>query len=169
MTVPSLATQPLNKKTYKRVKLRPPKLLKSNWYFQQHVCTFPLIRFAAVATDLTNMFLSPKSNNSNITLHMLNTGLFLRHNFQYAHTDKGYYPKDGSYLYGTLNGQPTLASVPRKQVVYLGGQINQEGTPCAISWDQYKKTNLYGETYFTIDFLTLYKELLYQLILLKQN
>nr|UGV34427.1 MAG: ORF1 [TTV-like mini virus] len=149
VTVPSLETQPLNKKTYKRIKLRPPKLLKSNWYFQQHICTFPLIRFAAVATDLPNMFLSPKSNNSNITLHMLNTGLFLRHNFQYAHTEKGYYPKEGSFLYGTVNGNPTLSSVPRKQVIYLGGQINHEGTPATNTWEQYKKNkSLWGNIFY---------------------
>lgn len=127
VVVPSLKTQPQKRKNYKSLRIKPPKLLKSNWYFQQHICTFPLIRFAVTAVDLNYMFLSPRSNNSNITLHMLNTGLFRRHNFQYAHPEKGYFPKEGTYIYGTFNGTPTLATVKRNQTTYLGGQINDEG------------------------------------------
>lgn len=147
VVVPSLKTQPNKRKTYKRIKIKPPKLLKSNWYFQQHICTFPLLRFAVTAVDLNYMFLSPKSNNSNITLHMLNTGLFRRHNFQYADIEKGYFPKDGTYLYGTFNGAPTLSSVPRKQTVYLGGQLYHEGTP-AQTWEQYKNKELWGNIFY---------------------
>jgi len=145
--VPSLKTQPNKRKAYKRLKIKPPKLLKSNWYFQQHICTFPLLRFAVTAVDLHYMFLSPKSNNSNITLHMLNTGLFRRHNFQYADIEKGYYPKEGTYLYGTFNGTPTLSTVQRKATVYLGGQVNQEGTP-AQEWDKYKNKELWGNIFY---------------------
>lgn len=147
VVVPSLKTQPQKRKTYKRIKIKPPKLLKSNWYFQQHICTFPLLRFAVTAVDLNYMFLSPKSNNSNITLHMLNTGLFRRHNFQYADTEKGYYPKEGTYLYGTFNGSPTLSTVPRSATVYLGGQLYQEGTP-AQKWSVYKNKELWGNIFY---------------------
>lgn len=147
VVVPSLKTQPQKRKAYKRLKIKPPKLLKSNWYFQQHICTFPLLRFAVTAVDLNYMFLSPTSNNSNITIHMLNTGLFRRHNFQYADIEKGYYPKEGTYLYGTFNGHPTLSSVPRKSTVYLGGQTYQEGTP-AQKWDVYKNKDLWGNIFY---------------------
>lgn len=145
--VPSLQTQPQNKKPYKKIKLRPPKLLKNNWYFQQHLCTFPLIRFAASAVDLTYMFISPKSNNRNITLHMLNTGLFRRHNFQYSDPEKGYFPKENTFLYGTYNGTPTLQNVLRKQTYYLGGQKNDEGT-LAQEWPKYKNKDLWGNIFF---------------------
>nr|UGV35740.1 MAG: ORF1 [TTV-like mini virus] len=149
VTVPSFKTQPLNRKTYKRIKLKPPKLLKSNWYFQQHICTFPLIRFAVTAVDLNNMFISPKNNNSNLTIHMLNTGLFHRHNFQYAHIEKGYFPKQGTYIYGTTNGHLELSKTPRKQTIYLGGQLNQEGeTPPSQGWEEYKKKEMWGNIFY---------------------
>nr|UJI58612.1 ORF1 [Anelloviridae sp.] len=147
VVVPSFKTQPLKRKAYKTLRIKPPKLLKSNWYFQQHVCTYPLLRFAVTAVDLNYMFLSPRSNNSNITLHMLNTGLFKRHNFQYADIKKGYFPKEGTYIYGTFNGNPTLASVPRKQTTYLGGQQNFEGTPITQTQHATKK-QFWGNVFF---------------------
>nr|UGV35235.1 MAG: ORF1 [TTV-like mini virus] len=147
VVVPSLETQPNKKKPYKRIRLKPPKLLKSNWYFQKHICTFPLVRFAVTAVDLQNMFLSPIANNSNITIHMLNTGLFVKHNFQYASPDAGYFPKEQTYLYGLENGGSVLEE-PVRSTIYLGGQINQRGEPINnLSWDKYKDKSLWGNIF----------------------
>jgi len=146
--VPSFASQPHKRKPYKTLKLKPPKLLKNNWYFQKHICTFPLLRFAATAIDLNYMFISPKSNNSNITLHMLNTGLFLKHNFQYTAPDAGYFPKQQTYLYGLENGHPDLKSVIRNTVIYLGGHYNQRGEPPGnLKWEKYKDKSLWGNIF----------------------
>nr|UGV37437.1 MAG: ORF1 [TTV-like mini virus] len=152
ITVPSLQTQPNNKKLYKKVRLRPPKLLKNNWYFQKHICTFPLIRFATTAVDLNYMFISPKSNNSNLTIHMLNTGLFLKHNFQYAAPDAGYFPKAQTYLYGLENGHPNIKDEKRRNTIYLGGQKNQRGDPIeTLQWTTYKDKSLWGNI-FNVDY-----------------
>nr|UGV42524.1 MAG: ORF1 [TTV-like mini virus] len=145
--VPSFASQPHKKKPYKTLKLKPPKLLKNNWYFQKHICTFPLIRFAATAIDLNYMFLSPKSNNSNITIHMLNTGLFLKHNFEYTAPDAGYFPKQQTYLYGLENGGDPKSEI-RKNVIYLGGHYNQKGEPPGnLKWQKYKDKSLWGNIF----------------------
>lgn len=149
ITVPSLQTQPNNKKLYKKVYLKPPKLLKNNWYFQQHICTYPLLRFVATAVDLNYMFISPKSNNTNITIHMLNTGFFLKHNFQYASPDVGYTPKAQTYLYGLENGEYDLKNEPIKNLIYLGGQKYQKGDPIhTLNWEKYKDKSLWGNIFF---------------------
>lgn len=146
--VPSFDSQPHKKKPYKTIKLKPPKLLKNNWYFQKHICTFPLIRFATTAIDLNYMFISPKSNNTNITIHMLNTGLFLKHNFQYTAPDAGYFPKQQTYLYGLENGHIDPKSELRKNCIYLGGHYNQRGEPPGnITWQKYKDKSLWGNVF----------------------
>ncbi|AXQ66135.1 MAG: hypothetical protein [Anelloviridae sp.] len=157
ITVPSLETQPNNKKLYKKVKLKPPKLLKNNWYFQKHICTFPLLRFATTAVDLNYMFLSPHSNNSNITVHMLNTGFFLKHNFQYADPESGYFPKAQTYIYGLENGSYDIQNIKRSQCIYLGGQINQKGDKIGTqTWSTYSKDksqwgNVFNVSYFDFE------------------
>lgn len=149
VTVPSFKTQPHKRKPYKRIFIKPPKLLKSNWYFQQHLSTYPLIRFAATATSLTNFFIGNKSNNTNITLHTLNTRLFQHSAFQYR-GDDGYVPKQGTYVYGLKNGVIDIKTEIRKNVIYLGGPYNDEGTTVGPNgWEQYKRNKeLWGNIFY---------------------
>nr|UGV35301.1 MAG: ORF1 [TTV-like mini virus] len=141
--VPSLQTAPNKKKLYKKIKITPPKLIKNNWYFSQNLASFPLIRFATVATSLNHFFLSSKSTNSNITLHMLNTKFFQKSAFQYANPKYGYIPKEGTYIYGLQNGVLDITKEKRINVIYLGSQYYDDGSPVGTKgWGEssYPKT-----------------------------
>lgn len=116
VVVPSLQTQPLKRKLYKRIHIRPPKMLKTNWYFQQNLSNYPLIYFAATACDLNHMFISNKAENSNISIPTLNTGFFIQSAFQYT-GEYGYQPKPNIWVYGLLNGQLQLKNEPRQNVM----------------------------------------------------
>lgn len=146
--IPSLATQPTKRKAYKRIHVKPPKLMKNNWYFQQHICTYPLIRFAAAATSLQEMFIPPTSNNSNITIKMLNTGLFLHSAFQYRKDTEGYIPKTGTYIYGLPNGTQDIEQEQKQFVIYLGGQINQEGDSVGTKGFTTYKKETWGNIFY---------------------
>nr|UGV38992.1 MAG: ORF1 [TTV-like mini virus] len=142
VTVPSLKTQPLKRKIKKTLYLKPPKLLKNQWYFQTHLSNYPLLSFASTAVSLNHMFLSSSSNNANITIPTLNTAFFMKSAFQYADPKYGYIPKEGTYIYGLRNGEPELKNEYRYNVIYLGSQYNTRGIPVGQNgWgDKYTKT-----------------------------
>nr|UGV39069.1 MAG: ORF1 [TTV-like mini virus] len=148
ITVTSLKTQPLKRKIYKRIWLKPPKLLQNKWYFQQHLSNYPLLTFAVTATSLNSMFISTKANNSNITFPTLNTEFFKRSAFQYTQQNKGYFPKEGTYVYGLTNGYVDLKKVKRRDTIYLGGQTNDPGVPISsLSATTYTKAQ-WGNVFF---------------------
>nr|UGV38046.1 MAG: ORF1 [TTV-like mini virus] len=155
--VPSMQTQPLKRKNYKRVFIRPPKMFKTEWYFQQHISNFPLIHFAAVACSLQHMFLSSNSANSNVSIFTLNTNFFQRSAWQYPDAGLGYYPKQGTYMYGLRNGHyGDLKNEFKQNVIYLGDtHYNDPGTPCGTlaNFQQYHKDNwgnIFYHEYFNL-------------------
>ncbi|AXQ66466.1 MAG: hypothetical protein QKC56_gp2 [Anelloviridae sp.] len=82
IVVPSLKTAPHKRKQYKKKFIRPPKKLKNQWYFQEHLTNFPLLTFFACACDLSYLFASDKAKNNNVTLNVLNTRFITHPNFQ---------------------------------------------------------------------------------------
>ncbi|AXQ65811.1 MAG: hypothetical protein QKC62_gp1 [Anelloviridae sp.] len=101
IVVPSFRSQPHKKKPYKKKFIPPPKEYLNKWYFQQHLGTFPLLQFVAVACSLTNPFISPESPNNNVTLYCLNTSFFTHPNFQTYDRKKGYISKENQYIYAS--------------------------------------------------------------------
>nr|UGV39359.1 MAG: ORF1 [TTV-like mini virus] len=132
VVVPSMLTQPHKKKPYKKVIIKPPKLMKTQWFFQQHLSDFPLIYFSATACSLDNMFGSDKSENSNASIYMLNTGFFKHPCFQYKSTIEptyGYTPNSESYLWGIWRENEIFTQNKRSQAIYLGNSmLNESGT-----------------------------------------
>nr|UGV37824.1 MAG: ORF1 [TTV-like mini virus] len=133
VVVPSLNTYPLKKKPYIKLRIQPPKLFKNQWFFQQHMSNIPLIHFAAVATDLTNMFGSKSSENNNCTVPTLNTIFFTHPCFQYrtSQTPKyGYTPNSSNYLWGLQNASIPFKNNKWNQAIYLGNaMLNETGWP----------------------------------------
>lgn len=150
VVVPSIKTQPLKRKLYKSIFVRPPKMFKSNWYFQQQISSYSLIYFAAVACSLNDMFLSPKSTNNNTTVITLNTTFFQRSAFQYTSTTYGYQPKEGVFVYGLRNGEFDLKDEPKNKVIYLGEtHVNDPGIPVGVTgWSQYQSKNKWGNIFY---------------------
>ncbi len=157
--VPSMKTQPLKRKNYKRIYIRPPKMMKTEWYFQQHISNYPLIHFAATACSLQHMFLSSRSTNSNVTIITLNTNFFQRSAWQYPDAGIGYFPKQGTYMYGLRNGSyGPIQNELKKNVIYLGDtHYNDGGEPCGTltHFTEYQKDN-WGNIFYH-DYFTLYK------------
>lgn len=156
--VPSLQTQPLKRKLYKSIYVKPPKMLKTDWYFQQNLSTYPLIYFAATACDLNHMFISSKAKNSNVSIPTLNTGFFQQSAFQYTGT-YGYQPKTNIYVYGLLNGTTDIKKEPRQNIIYLGNtHVRDNGIPIGTEgWETYKTKKENWGNIFYHDYFTLYK------------
>lgn len=150
VVVPSIKTQPLKRKIYKSIFVRPPKMFKTNWYFQQQISNYSLIYFAAVACSLNDMFLSPKATNNNTTVITLNTSFFQRSSFQYTSTTYGYQPKEGVFVYGLRNGEFDIKDEPKNKVIYLGEtHVNDPGIPVGITgWSQYQSKNKWGNIFY---------------------
>nr|UGV35737.1 MAG: ORF1 [TTV-like mini virus] len=120
--IPSFNTQPHRKKPYIKVRVRPPKLMTNNWYFQRDFTETPLIHLACSAISLTNMCMSDRSINENCTIHSLNAGFYQNPYFQIPVNTStwGYHPNSGAYLWGIDHYTDPFTNNKRKQLIYLG-------------------------------------------------
>lgn len=159
--VPSLETQPLKRKLYKSIFIKPPKMLKTDWYFQQNLSNYPLIYFAAAATSLNHMFLSSKAENNNCSVYTLNTGFFYNSAFQYYSQTSGYIPRDNTYMYGLKNGNPDYKKEKRLALIYLGDtHYNDPGQPVGTGgWEAYTSPTNWGNVFFH-EYFNLYRRVL---------
>lgn len=158
--VPSLQTAPLKKKLYKHKFIKPPKKMKNQWYFQEQLTDYPLLTFYTTAVDLTSLYISPKAQNNNITLNVLNTQLFQRPNFASPPQSTGYSPNGTNYLYGYPRPPiewPTTG-IELSKFIFLGDTKNN--TPGDFATSQIPITNpknwgnpFYHE-YFNLDAVT---------------
>lgn len=150
--VPSMQTAPLKRKLYKKKFIRPPKKMKNEWYFQEHIKDYPLLTFYATAVDLQSLFISPKAENNNISIPVLNTSLFQRPNFASPPKTTGYSPNGTNYLYGLLNAPEPYTETPLKNFVFLGDTVNN--TP-GNSLETGKTANNWGNPFF-YEYFTMY-------------
>lgn len=88
--VPSRRTYP-KKKPYIKLKIKPPKPFMNKWYFQADMTKTPLLLTRASATSLQDYYINPNSTSTNITIPILNTGLFKNRNFK-TPANPGYSP-----------------------------------------------------------------------------
>lgn len=156
--VPSLKTQPLKRKLYKSIFIKPPKMLKTDWYFQQNLSNYPLIYFATTAFSLNHMFISSKAENNNCSVYTLNTGFFMHSAFQYYSQDKGYTPKDNIYMYGLNNGTIDITKEQKQNIIYLGDtHYNDPGQKVGTTgWTQYKNPKNWGNIFYH-EYFNLYR------------
>lgn len=130
--VPSFYSQPHKRKPYKKIYIPPPKLLKNQWFFQQHLSTFPLVSFVASACSLQGMYGSDKSINNNCTFWCLDTNFMKIPTFQYrteTTPNFGYTPQRDIYLWGLSNGKDIFSENTISDSIYLGNSmLNQAGT-----------------------------------------
>lgn len=131
--VPSFYSHPHKKKPYITIKVGPPKLLKNQWFFQQHFANQTLLYFAASAISLPNMFGSDKQINNNASFFSLNTDFFTIPCFQFRKPYKphfGYHPNPNNYYWAVSHAQEPFNANQRKQAIYLGNSMeNVAGFP----------------------------------------
>ena len=129
IVVPSFLTEPHKKKPYKSFTVYPPKLMKNQWFFQQHLSNFPLIHLVASAISLTNMYGSDRAQNADTTFHSINTAFFQNPNFQLTEHQTqsfGYHPNTSNYYWAIINANPVFKNNKRSQAIYLGNTTFNE-------------------------------------------
>nr|UGV38138.1 MAG: ORF1 [TTV-like mini virus] len=103
IVVPSRHTYP-KKKPYYKLHIKPPKPFVNKWYFQSDMTNTPLVLFKTSATSLQDYYINPEAQSTNLTIPILNTGLFKNRNWK-TPQNPGYSPYgDGTnkvYLYST--------------------------------------------------------------------
>nr|UGV38823.1 MAG: ORF1 [TTV-like mini virus] len=131
--IASFESQPHKRKPYKSIWIPPPKIMKTQWFFQQQLAPYPLITFVASAISLSGMFGSSKALSNNATLFCLDTAVFASPNFQYkkpTHPTWGYTIAGTYYLYGLQNGHEIFTQNKTKDCIYLGNTMEQKrGAP----------------------------------------
>lgn len=131
-TIPSFDSQPHKKKPYKKIFIRPPRLMKNQWFFQQNLAPFPLLTFAATACSLQGMFGAQNIANNNATMYCIDSKVFTSPCFQYktpSHPQWGYRISEKYYLYGLTNGSHIFTQNKYKDCIYLGNtMLNQRGS-----------------------------------------
>lgn len=141
--VPSFATEPHNKKPYKKKFISPPSQMSNKWYFQSDICNTGLLLLTTTACNLDRFYLNPLSLSNNITINCINTKVFQNRNFQLTeinHTDTYWSPKDNYYMYGARNNNPQ--QVKFQDLIYIGQTLqNHEGIPIGATqtWQEYSK------------------------------
>ncbi|AJP36579.1 ORF1 [Simian torque teno virus 34] len=72
-TVPSFYTKP-GGKPYITLKARPPRLMKTQWYFQHDFCNVGLILLRAACCNLTNPWMAPSAPTPCLTIYAISNG-----------------------------------------------------------------------------------------------
>lgn len=162
VVVPSYYSQPHNKKSYKKIFIKPRRMWRNQWYFQQQIAQFPLTIFAAAACSLDTMFASNKWQNNNVSIHSLDTDFFTHPHFQYS---KEPFSPNGegtnkTYIYTVQRGEPPITNYTYKNLTFLGQTMtNETGVPINNLADEktYTKNewgNIFYYQYFTHEELT---------------
>nr|UGV35748.1 MAG: ORF1 [TTV-like mini virus] len=133
--IPSFKTQPHKRKPYKTIFIPPPKLMKTQWFFQQQLSDFPLITFATSAISLSGMFGGCKTISNNVTFFSLDTDQMPSPLFQYKDSTPPQwgYQHGTQYLYGILQPHTIFTQNTYGSLIYLGNTMpQQEGTHLAL-------------------------------------
>nr|UGV36520.1 MAG: ORF1 [TTV-like mini virus] len=113
-----------NKKPYKTVRIRPPSLMESKWYFQKDIAQIPLLQTISTACSLDRMFTSSQAISSTVGFVSLDTRGFKNHNFTRLPTT-GYKPNTNELLFGTRNGGE-IQKLKISNIIFLGNTDDLE-------------------------------------------
>nr|UHK06749.1 MAG: ORF1 [Torque teno midi virus] len=95
--IPSLKTQPLNKKTYVKVKVKPPRQMSTKWFFQEYFSGQGLLTLYSSVIDLRYSHLSCCNSNQLVTFYSLNGQFYQNGNWGYVATaTQPYMPYKGA-------------------------------------------------------------------------
>ncbi len=80
------------RKKYKKIKIKPPALMSTNWYFTQDICKAPLFNIIASSCSLQQPYIPEDQISNELTLYSLDTTFFQNTCFERYGTH-GYSPK----------------------------------------------------------------------------
>uniref|UniRef100_A0AAU7SSW2 Capsid protein n=1 Tax=Gammatorquevirus 001A TaxID=3163413 RepID=A0AAU7SSW2_9VIRU len=78
-----------NKRQTVKIKIKPPKLMSTKWFFQKEFCEYPLVQLCATAVSFSFPRIQPNAQNQIITLYALNPSFYFNSNWK-AVTTEGY-------------------------------------------------------------------------------
>lgn len=108
-----------SRKPYKIMKIPPPTLMQSKWYFQQEIADTPLFILLTAATSLNRWYISSSSISSTTGFYSLNTDVFKFRDFKKPSTTSGYFP-NSEHHYFTLEKNVDYAHAKYENLIYLG-------------------------------------------------
>lgn len=104
------------RKKYKKIKVRPPALMSTNWYFTQDICKAPLLNIITSSCSLQQPYIPEDQVSNELTLYSLDTNFFQNTCFEKYGT-KGYSPRqinnNDVYIF-----KPKLHATPNAQKQY---------------------------------------------------
>nr|UHK04804.1 MAG: ORF1 [Torque teno midi virus] len=105
----SIKYSPYSRKRLK-LKIKPPKLMQTKWFFQPDFADVPLVKLQASAMNLGHSLFGPNTQSTNINIFALNTNFYQRHNWAQNTTPQPYmpyngYPSTSGLYYLQSNGQ----------------------------------------------------------------
>ncbi len=134
--IPSLKTQPLNRKTYIKVAIKPPRQMSTKWFFQDHFSNQGLLTLYSSVIDLRYSHLSCCNSNQLITFYSLNGQFYKNGNWGYvATTTTPYTPYNGAasgqYTGKDYTGKKTITTTIKttsyaESVSYENGWFNNQ-------------------------------------------
>nr|UGV35004.1 MAG: ORF1 [TTV-like mini virus] len=97
------------KRKFKKVKIKPPALMSTKWFFQQDICKIPLVRITCTACSFQQPYCPENQISNNITIYTLNTEMFQNPDYTTNPvTDHGYVCKEIAgqkiRLFGQVDG-----------------------------------------------------------------
>nr|UGV36437.1 MAG: ORF1 [TTV-like mini virus] len=157
IVVPSRKTNP-RKKPYKKVFIKPPAQMMTQWYFQRDICKLPLFMLTTTSVDLLYPFCNPQCMSNNITIPVISTHIFKNLNFVDYGTS-GYSPKQTDakqdmWLYAsTLHDLSTITTKDKATtLIPLKNTKNfQAGLPINDNWTDEPKN--WGNPFY-YDYIT---------------
>nr|UGV37549.1 MAG: ORF1 [TTV-like mini virus] len=152
-----------SRKPYKIMKIPPPTLMQSKWYFQQEIADTPLFILLTAATSLNRWYISSSSISSTTGFYSLNTDVFKFRDFKKPSTTSGYIPNT-EHHYFTIEKNVDYKNAKYENLIYLGESNNYEiGTalrfvPGDYNGDNMTKVNTWmsNKTYWGNVFYPLY-------------
>nr|UGV35097.1 MAG: ORF1 [TTV-like mini virus]UGV36424.1 MAG: ORF1 [TTV-like mini virus] len=118
IVVPSIDTNPRGK-PYKKVYIRPPSQLMTQWYFQKEICKKTLLTLHTSAVSLQKYYCDPDWDNFNITIQHLNTKVITNSNFKMPYWPYSIRGTIRQYLYKNTNPQQEISQLQLQFLVPL--------------------------------------------------
>nr|UHK06158.1 MAG: ORF1 [Torque teno midi virus] len=125
--LPSASTHPKGRSKL-TIKMKPPKLMQTKWFFQKEFCLHSLLRISATSASFNNSLYGPNTQSPNVTLYALNTRLYQNQFWgnQSLGPYKPYntYPADG-YIFEYPTKTGTEKTNPYKAPSSWGESVNR--------------------------------------------
>nr|UHK07006.1 MAG: ORF1 [Torque teno midi virus] len=76
-----------NKKLHVTLKIKPPRLMQTKWFFQREFCEYPILQLCASAASFSFPRIQPNTQSTIITLYALNPSFYFNSNWAATSTE----------------------------------------------------------------------------------